>query len=67
MWRFGVFFSLDSRTLNKISIANALRLPTSQALVIRLIDLGVKRYRFLNSLKKNPRSKLKNQNPVDTP
>jgi hypothetical protein len=30
-------FSLDSRTLNKISVTAALRLPTSKALLIRWI------------------------------
>jgi hypothetical protein len=33
--RFGGFFLLDSQTQNKISIASALRLPTSKALVFR--------------------------------
>jgi len=39
-------FSLDSRTVNKISIAAALRLPTSQA-ISNKIDFGMKR--ILNS------------------
>jgi hypothetical protein len=46
--RFSEFFDLDSQTLNKISIAAALRLPTSKY-VGNLIDLCVKHYRILNS------------------
>jgi hypothetical protein len=44
-----VDFSLDSRTLNKISIAAAYSLPTSKA-IGNEIDLGVKRFRILNSI-----------------
>jgi hypothetical protein len=42
-----VIFSLDSRILNKISIASALHLLTSKA-IGNWIGLGVKRYRILN-------------------
>ncbi len=45
-------FSLDSRTLNKISIASAFPLPTSKAIVNK-IHLSVKPYRiFLNFISK---------------
>ncbi len=36
--------------LNKISISFALCLPTSKTMVIMYIDVGVKRYRILNSI-----------------
>jgi hypothetical protein len=42
-----VDFSWDSRTLNKIIIASALRLPTSKP-VGNWIDLGLKRCKILN-------------------
>jgi len=49
LWRI---FSLDSRTLNKISIVSALRLLTSKV-ICNSIELGVKRYGILNSILKN--------------
>jgi hypothetical protein len=45
-------FSLDSRTVDKISIASAYSLPTSKAFG-KDINLGVKRYRILNFIKKS--------------
>ncbi len=53
LWRI---FSLDSRTLNKISIVSALRLPTSKV-ICNSIDLGVKRYRIFNFFKNEDQNK----------
>jgi hypothetical protein len=46
LWRI---FSLDSQTLNKISIAATYSLPTSKS-IGTWIDLGMKRYRTFNSV-----------------